>query len=287
MKTVLVTGAARGIGKVTALELADAGWQVFAGVRSDSDGADLAAATSGSVTPVLLDVTDDEHILALDGVLPERLDAVVNNAGIVVDGPVESLSADALQKQFDVNVFGAMAVTRAVLPRIRRAQGRIVFVSSVSGRVSTPWMGAYCASKFALEGLVDALRMELRPWKIGVSLVEPGATATDIWGGVNEQVDATVSGLDENQKSLYARHITGIRRVMPVMQKQAVSAHKVSAVISTALTARRPKARYPVGASSTLQIALTTLTPTRLTDLALATAMGIPRRPPAAERDRT
>ncbi|GGF92595.1 short-chain dehydrogenase [Rhodococcoides trifolii] len=282
MKTILVTGAARGIGRVTALELAGAGWHVFAGVRSEADGASLAAATSGSLTPVLLDVTDADQVAALDGVLPDRLDAVVNNAGIVVDGPVETLSAEALQKQFDVNVFGAMAVTRAVLPRIRRAQGRIVFVSSVSGRVSTPWMGAYCASKFALEGLVDALRMELRPWKIGVSLVEPGATATDIWGGVNEQVDATVTELNDEQKSLYAKHIRGVRRVMPMMQKQAVPASKVSAVIIAALTARRPKARYPVGASSTVQIALTTITPTRLTDLTLATAMGIPRRPPRA-----
>ena len=282
MKTILVTGAARGIGKETVLALADAGWHVFAGVRSEADGAALVAAASGSLTPVLLDVTDPDQVAALDGVLPDRLDAVVNNAGIVVDGPVETLSAEALQKQFDVNVFGAMAVTRAVLPRIRAAQGRIVFVSSVSGRVSTPWMGAYCASKFALEGLVDALRIELRPWKIGVSLVEPGATATDIWGGVLEQVDATVSNLSDDHDRLYAKHIHGIRRVMPMMQKQAVPASKVSAVITTALTARRPKARYPVGVSSTVQIAATSLTPTRLTDLVLATAMGIPRRPPRA-----
>lgn len=113
--------------------------------------------------------------------LPDRLDAVVNNAGIVVDGPVEAVALEDLRRQLEVNVVGQAAVTQAVLPRIRASRGRIVFVSSLSGRIATPFMGAHSASKFAIEGLADALRIELRPWGIKVILVEPSSTDTDLW----------------------------------------------------------------------------------------------------------
>src|SRR6476620_1492964 len=164
MPTVLVTGAGRGIGRATALRLAHAGWDVHAGVRRPEDGDALIreAPGRGQIFPVQLDVTDPQQVAALATTLPERLDALVNNAGIVVGGPMEGVALDALRDQLEVNVVAQVAVAQAVLPALRRAQGRIVFVSSVSGRVATPMMGAYNASKYAIEAIADAMRLELR-----------------------------------------------------------------------------------------------------------------------------
>jgi NAD(P)-dependent dehydrogenase (short-subunit alcohol dehydrogenase family) len=142
---VLITGASRGIGRATALRLAAGGWQVLAGVRRAEDGEALADA-SGGITPVLLDVTDPEQVASLEDALPDRLDAVVNNAGAVLPGPVEALDTDELRRQLDVNVVAQIAVTQAVLPRLRTSRGRVVFISSLNGRVSTPMTGAYNAS---------------------------------------------------------------------------------------------------------------------------------------------
>ena len=160
MPTVLITGATRGIGWAACERMVGAGWTVYGSAR------DPDANVPNGVTPVVLDVTKQSTIDALDAVLPARLDAVVNNAGIVVGGPVEGLAIDALRDQFEVNVFGQVAVTQAVLPRLRESRGRIVFISSVSGRITTPLTGAYNASKYALEAIGDALRQELRPWGI-------------------------------------------------------------------------------------------------------------------------
>ena len=194
MPSVLVTGAARGIGRATALHLADKGWAVVAGVRREEDAAALRSA-DGRLATVLVDVTDDSQVAALPAALPERLDAVVNNAGIVVSGPVEAVPLDELRRQLEVNVVGQVAVTQAVLPKLRASRGRVVFVSSLSGRISTPMTGAYNASKFALEGLADALRMEVRPWGIRVVLVEPAQTDTDMWREADGALDEAVAGL--------------------------------------------------------------------------------------------
>lgn len=278
MKTVLVTGAGRGIGKATALHLAAEGWQVFAGVRKPEDGEALVAEGGAGIVPVQLDVTDDAQIEALGAALPSQLDAVVNNAGIAVDGPVEALTRDRLREQFEVNVYGAVAVTRAVLPQIRAARGRIVFLSSVSGRIATPWTGAYNGSKFALEALADALRIELRPWKIKVSLVEPSNTATDMWGDAGDVFDETVAGFTPEESALYAGHVKGMRRTIGMMQKTAVPTKNVVKRIDAALTDRRPRARYPVGAPSRVQLVLAAISPRPLQDLTLAAATGVPRK---------
>ncbi|MFT4050469.1 MAG: SDR family oxidoreductase [Solirubrobacterales bacterium] len=281
MKTVLVTGAGRGIGRATALRLAGAGWHVFAGVRKIEDGEALAAefgGGTGKIEPIALDITDDAAIASLPDLLPQKLDAVVNNAGIVIDGPVESLTSERLREQFNVNVVGQSAVTRAVLPLIRAAGGRIVFVSSVSGRISTPWTGAYNSSKFAIEGLADALRIELRPWKIPVSLIEPANTQTDMWGGAQAMFDAGVESMTDDERALYAGHMKGMRRTLGLMQKTASPVDGVTSAIEKALTANRPRARYVIGVPAKLQVLSAALTPRPVLDLVLAKATGVPRK---------
>lgn len=274
MSRVLITGASRGIGRATALRLAGHGWDVLAGVRREADGASLAA-ESPRIRPVVLDITDADQVAGLADEVAD-LDALVNNAGVAMLGPMEGLTIDTLRAQMEVNYFGQLAVTQALLPRLRASRGRIVFTSSVSGRIATPLTGAYNASKFALEAAADALRMELRPWGIRVSLVEPAQVATDIWSGAEQDIDAAVAGMPESAQKLYAGHIAGWRRTIPLSQKLAAPADDVAKSIEKALKARRPRARYIVGVMPKAQVALTGMSPTAPVDLALRKMMGVP-----------
>ncbi|MBE1550913.1 NAD(P)-dependent dehydrogenase (short-subunit alcohol dehydrogenase family) [Mycobacterium sp. OAS707] len=276
MPSVLVTGASRGIGKSIVQHLAARGWDVIAGVRNDADGATVTALDPQRISSVILDVTDAGHIAGLDTSLPERLDAVVNNAGIVVSGPMEAVTPDDWRKQLEINVIGQLAVTQAALPRLRASRGRVVFISSVNGRLSMPLVGAYCASKFALEAAADALRMELRPWGIGVALVEPAQTDTDMWRTADDMVHQTEAALKPEHRALYAKHIAGFKKTIPISQKLAVPADKVSAVVEQALTARRPRARYVVGTGNKLQVALMTKLPAAARDVVLRRVAGQP-----------
>jgi NAD(P)-dependent dehydrogenase (short-subunit alcohol dehydrogenase family) len=281
-KSVLITGAGRGIGRAASLRLARDGWHVYAGVRKLEDGealaSELGGGASGAIEPLVLDVTDEAAIAAAAEKLPEKLDAVVNNAGIAVDGPVETLTTEKLQEQYAVNVYGPVAVVRAVMPKIRAAGGRIVFVSSVSGRISTPWTGAYNSSKFAVEGLADALRIELRPWKIPVSLIEPANTDTDMWGGAEAMFDETVAELSDEDRALYNGHLKGVRRTLKMMQKTASPVDGVAKAIEHAVSAGRPRARYVVGVPAKAQVAGSAITPRPVMDFVLAKAMGIPSK---------
>jgi NAD(P)-dependent dehydrogenase (short-subunit alcohol dehydrogenase family) len=278
MPTVLITGASRGIGRAIALRLADGGWDVLGGVRSEADGIALAAERPGRITAIPLDITEADQIAALDAQLPPTLDAVVNNAGVLVGGPIEGLPLDELRRQFEINVFGQVAVTQAVLPRLRASKGRIVFISSVSGRISTPMSGAYNGSKFALEGIGDALRLELKPWGIKVSLVEPAQTSTDIWHNAAAAFDEDYGKLTPEHQALYERHAKGFRRVIPMSQKLAAPADSVARSVEHALTAKRPRARYVVGAGPRIQAALMQVTPAAIGDPILSRLVGVPRR---------
>lgn len=270
MPSVLVTGAGRGIGLAITRHLSTRGWEVYATARSDSALTELGAMPH--VHPTRLDITDRASINALAAALPVELDGAVNNAGIVVSGPVEGLSLDRLQHQMDVNVIAQIAVTQAVLPKIRAAKGRIVFISSIAGWMTTPGNGAYCASKYALESLADALRIELRPWGIPVSLVEPGAIRTDIWTGILDQHDQMVSELTDEHRALYRSHLTGSRKLLGRMQKTAAEPDKVVSAVAHALTARRPKRRYLMDPASRLQKIFMRLSPTAVTDALLSAA---------------
>jgi NAD(P)-dependent dehydrogenase (short-subunit alcohol dehydrogenase family) len=252
--------------------MAAAGWDVYAGVRRAGD-----APAGANLTPVVLDITDPGQIAALDGALPERLDAVVNNAGIVVSGPVEALALDDLRRQLDVNVTAQVAVTQAVLPRLRASRGRVVFISSVSGRLASPLTGAYNASKFALEGLADSLRIELRPWGVDVVLVEPGSIDTDLWRLAQDTATEAEQAMQPQHRELYSGHLAGMRKAITRIQKQAAPVEKVTAAIERALTAERPRARYLVGPDARAQVALRAALPTRAMDRAIAKITGMPR----------
>ena len=212
--TVLVTGSGRGIGRAIAVRLARSGWRVYGGVRTDVAAKDLAA-ESDLITPVKLDLTVPEHLDALDAVLPARLDALVHNAAVAVAGPIETLSRADMHEQFDVNLVGPLALTRAMLPRLRTARGRVVFISSINGRVSFPFTGIYNASKYATEAVADCLRVELRPFGVQVGLVEPGVIDTDPWHRMDQLIDDLEAGLDLGHRTLYAPHFAGERRLIP------------------------------------------------------------------------
>ena len=264
---------------VVALRLAHRGWEVHAGVRRADDGDALRAAADigavgGAVRPVVLDVTDAAQVAALPGALGERLDAVVNNAGIVVSGPLEAVGVDDLRRQLDVNVVGQVAVTQAVLPLLREATGRVLFVGSVSGRIASPFMGAYNASKFALEGIADAMRMELRRWGIHVVLVEPGSIDTDLWRTAEEQFSTGVAAMSEEHRRLYGDLLAGSRKLIRATARRAAPVEKVVKVVEHAVTSPRPRTRYVIGADARGQILLHNVLPDRAFDAVVARMTG-------------
>jgi NAD(P)-dependent dehydrogenase (short-subunit alcohol dehydrogenase family) len=270
MPSVLVTGAGRGIGLAITEHMSRRGWDVYATARSDSALSSLDHIPNVHAIP--LDITDRSAIATLPDRLPASLNGVVNNAGIIVNGPVEGLSLDDLTQQLDVNVISQIAVTQAVLPKIRDARGRVVFMSSVSGLITTPGTGAYNASKYAIESLADALRMELRPWRIPVSLIEPGPIRTDMWGDVLNDYDMMTKQLSEQHRELYASHLAGSRKLLGRMQKLAADPKRVTKAVDHALTSRRPKRRYLLDIASRAQKAIVAVTPTAINDAVLAAA---------------
>lgn len=255
-KTVLFTGASSGIGRATSLHLARSGWRVYAGVRKDADARSLAAdgeSAGGRMVPIELDVTVPAHIdAAIERITREvgQLDAVVNNAGIFAEVPLEVLPLDELRKLFEVNVFGAMAVTQAALPLLRVGPGRVVMISSMAGRVAFPIAGGYCASKFALEALSAALRMELSGQGIAVSIINVGTYATAAWGKGADVGSEVLELLDEQQKDLYAEMIVEARRINGDFLQQANPMERVISAIERALTDGNPRRRYVAGADA-------------------------------------
>ncbi|OGD72084.1 MAG: hypothetical protein A2Y64_09020 [Candidatus Coatesbacteria bacterium RBG_13_66_14] len=250
--SVLVTGTSTGIGRAAALELAHRGYRVYAGVRRPEDAESLLAAAEGKLTPVMLDVTRPEQIaetvrlIAADtGVA--GLFGLVNNAGVNVSGPLEFLPLDELRCQFEVNLFGQVAVTQALLPLLRKARGRVVNIGSVSGWSAMPLVGPYCASKFALRALNDSLRLELRPWGIFVILVDPGPIATPIWDKACEQRDDL--GVETEIFPLYCPMIERALAFTAGTVARAIRPERVAATVVRALESRRPRPHYFVGST--------------------------------------
>ncbi len=249
--TVLVTGASSGIGRAVAVDLAARSFDVIAGVRRPEDAAELAAAAPGRIETVELDVTVPEQVAGALAVVEARrgakLAGIVNNAGIAVAGPLEFLALDDLRSQLEVNVIGQLAVAQAFMPRLRADGGRLVFVGSVSGLVSSRLLGAYASSKFALEAIVDALRRELKPWRMRVSLVEPGRIATPIWRKSLEDALDRLSRMPPEAKEYYSDLIQDLVRGAEEASTGGSDPRLVADAVRRALTDRRPRTRYFVG----------------------------------------
>jgi NAD(P)-dependent dehydrogenase (short-subunit alcohol dehydrogenase family) len=275
---VVITGASSGIGRECALYLDRRGFRVFAGVRKAADGDALAKAASPRLTPVILDVTDARSVTEAAGVVRTALgDAplvgIVNNAGIGIGGVVEYVAPSELRRQMEVNLIGPLAVIQAFMPMIRRNRGRIVNISSVGGKVATPFVGPYCASKFALEALSDSLRAELKPWGIHVAIVEPGAVRTAMFEKARNQVDEALGGLPPEGVSYYGKEVEAMRGLIASQEQVAVSAEAVAAVVEHALTSSRPRTRYLVGRDAKVMAFFHWLLPDRAFDGLLAFAM--------------
>lgn len=268
MKSVLVTGASSGIGLASALRLARAGWRVYGGVRT---AADADALRQHGIEPVELDVTDATQIDAATAAVGPELDGLVDNAGIAVAAPLELVPLDELRRQLEVNVVAQIAVLQAVLPALRRARGRVVLMGSIGGRSALPFLGPYAASKHALEALADSLRVELRPFGIAVSIVEPGSIATPIWRKGAERAQELSADFEPERAALYAPAVARFREVA-LARGLGVDPDVVAKAVEHAVSASRPKARYLVGRDAHLRAWIERL-PTRLRDRVLAKAL--------------
>jgi len=278
-KAIFVTGASGGIGSDAVRRLASSGYRVFAGIRDHTQVGHFADA-SGTIIPVNLDITDSNSIriaamTVADAVGKAGLFGLINNAGNIVQGPLELLSIDEIKRQFDVNVFGQIAVTQAFLPLLRRREGRIVNIGAVTGKTAMPYIGALSASKHALEAVTDALRVELQPWNIHVSIIEPAAIETNIFKKASAAARISLDRVPPEKRMLYE---PAIEAVNASFAKQPVSSTKVvTDAIVHALTSDRPRTRYAVGRGARLVVSLSHL-PDRFVDRLLIGSLGLSRR---------
>lgn len=271
-RTVLVTGCSSGIGAATAHLLRDAGWQVFPTARKPED---LDTLRTEGFTPIALDLADPasiaqaaDDLLALTG---GELGALVNNAGFCQAGALEDISREALRAQFETNVFGLHELTRALLPVFRKqGHGRIVNVSSVFGRLSTPMVGSYCASKFALEALSDALRVELWNSGIWVALIEPGAILTRFRKNAAEVLARSMDRSQAGFGEVYEREIERRRKQVKKPDFFTRPPEEVARKIRHALESSRPRRRYPVTPAAYLVEGIVRFIPQAWSDRMLA-----------------
>ena len=260
-RTVLITGASSGIGHACAERLARDGWKVFAGVRERGK-------TPAGTTELILDVTDPGAIEAAAAAVGDRLDGLVDNAGIAIAAPLEHLPLDELRRQFEVNVVGQLAVAQALLPALRAARGRLVLVGSIAGTSALPFLGPYAISKFSLEAMADALRVELAPDGIDVSLIRPGTIATPIWTKPQPLADT----LSPEAIARYGPRLDALRKFAAARAKNAAPVESVVRAIEHALTSPRPRARYLVGRDARIR-ALVERLPDRWRDRVVARSL--------------
>lgn len=284
-KSAVVTGVSSGIGRAIAKSLTGAGWRVFGSVRKEKDAAEASAALGGTFTPVLFDVTDDAGVArgaaqvkaALKG---ETLGALVNNAGIAVGGPVAYLNLDDLKRQIDINVYGPIRAVKAFAPLLgadpamKGPPGRIVNMSSVAGKMASPFMSPYAMSKHALEAMSESLRREMTAHGIDVAIVGPGAIKTPIWAKADD------FDFEQYRHTEYFEDLERMKGMMQSFGEQGLEAEDVGALVLEILTAAKPKTRYAILKNKFAMWTLPNLLPKRMVDAALIKRFGL--RPRAA-----
>jgi NAD(P)-dependent dehydrogenase (short-subunit alcohol dehydrogenase family) len=286
-KTVVVTGASSGIGRACVSRLIQAGWRVFATVRKAEHGDKLRSEVGADLTPAIMDVTDRATIIAAAEQVSSQLqgrglNGLVNVAGIGVVRPVEYVTPRDLQEIFDVNVFGQIAVTQALLPLLRKARGRIVNISSVGAHIAIPFGGLLNASKSAFGSFSDALRLELRPFGVRVCTVEPGAIKTPAVEKTLGNVEAVVSNLPASGAAQYGEMLKRFAGRAYAREMNGSPPDVVARAVHHALTAHRPRIRYRVGKHANLLVTLPRILPDWLLDAILLRIVGLPSRLGAA-----
>ncbi|QEG34845.1 SDR family oxidoreductase [Bythopirellula goksoeyrii] len=277
-RTVFVTGCSTGIGRATALLLAEKGFRVFAGLRGEQQAAELENASKGSLTTILLDVTQEDQIASavatIQAACPEGLYALVNNAGVALAAATELTTADELRKVLEVNVVAPLRMIQHCLPMLRQTHGRIINVSSMNGTQALPMVGAYSASKHALEAINDTLRVELRPWRIKLSLIRPGQVRTPIFHKSHQQIEERRDKIPPELCPTYSEFYTRAAEFNERGAKSRTSPEDVARVIHRVLKARWPRVHYHVGLDAHGMNLLRYVHP-KLVDRVLARVMGL------------
>jgi NAD(P)-dependent dehydrogenase (short-subunit alcohol dehydrogenase family) len=277
-RSVVITGASSGLGKAAAIHLTELGYRVFAGVRTDSSAVELSRVppSAGELIPLMLDVTDAASIVQAGRLVEHAcsgtgLWAVVNNAGIATGAPLECLQMDSLRTQFETNVIGTVAVSQCFLPLLRASGGRIINVSSGIANVALPYGGAYAAAQFAKEGLSDALRRELRPLGVSVSVIQPGAIFTPIWAKMRRSADEILAAAPAEVVETYRdRFIEFLEMSQGLAKTSKTTTADYADAVAAALAAKRPKIRYRVGVDSWGSALARRMVPDRVMDALIA-----------------
>lgn len=272
---VVVTGASSGIGAATARELARRGYHVLAGVRREEDADAIRAV---NLEPIMLDITNDADVATVLKRItddPERrpLRALVNNAGMQINAPVETLPLTEWRRLFDVNLFGHVAMTQALLPALIESRGAVVNIASVGGKVSMATYGPYAGTKFALEAVSDALRREVSPLGVKVIVIEPGAVKTDMLEGVAATGERITQAMTVEQRSRYGTLMQSMISQTQAAAPRGVPAEKAGRVIADAVANRRPRARYTVGGDAAFIVFLVRFLSDRMLDRLLARSL--------------
>ncbi|MFJ9608417.1 SDR family NAD(P)-dependent oxidoreductase [Kitasatospora sp. NPDC101176] len=271
-RAVVITGASSGLGKACALQLSRVGFHVYAGVRRPEDGERLHAAATGRLTPVVLDVTDEESVRnavrAIAGPAGTAgLYGLVNNAGIAVTAPLECVPHDLMRRQIETNVIGQLLAIQSFLPLLRAGVGRIVNVTSGLGNVAIPYLGAYAAAQFAKEALSDALRRELAPQRIPVVVVQPGAVLTPLWGKMSDEGNRALESAPAPVQDLYNGTFPRFMKANETSARTSrTTPDDVARVVFRALVTKRPRTRYGVGRDAVGSRVLARLMPDRAID---------------------
>jgi NAD(P)-dependent dehydrogenase (short-subunit alcohol dehydrogenase family) len=286
-KSIFVSGASTGIGFCCVQTLAELGHQVFASFRQAKDGETLEK-LHPAIIPIPLEITSSASIAKALNMVKHQLngnglDGLVNNAGIVISGPLELIPINDWRHQLDVNLIGQIELSQAFLPLLRASRGRIVNMGSVAGINAMPFVSPYSASKFALAAITDALRVELKPWGIHIALIEPGSVATPIWRKARKISDTLLEGVPDAQLSLYTQALAQIRNATEKSASRGIPPETVAKAVVHALTASHPKTRYTLGGKAFWRRPFSWL-PDTLRDAIITAKVGLPAKSFLTER---